>query len=117
MNALKLFSLAVVLFAAGVHAGDPASLQSSAGASAPAQPALYSFADVYRLTVAGPTAGQPLVGAAPDAPVRVAAVSASQSAEPRFLISPPRAPEKWLLLLAGVALAGWVAHRRLAHSL
>jgi hypothetical protein len=117
MNALKLFSLAVVLFAAGVHAGDPASFQSAAGASAPAHPALYSFADVYRLTVAGPTAGQPLAGAAPDAPVRVAAVTAPQGAEPRFLISPASGPEKWLLVLAGVALAGWVAHRRLAHAL
>lgn len=114
MNALKLFSLAVVLFAAGVHAGDPASFQSAVGASTPAHsPALYSFVDVYRLTVAGPTAGQPFVA---DAPVRVAAVSASQGAEPRFLISPQREPEKWLLLLVGVALAGWVAHRRLARS-
>ena len=55
-----------------------------------------------------------------EAPVRVAALSqanaAVQAAEPRFLISPPRQPEKWLLLLAGVALAGWVAHRRLART-
>jgi hypothetical protein len=28
-----------------------------------------------------------------------------------------REPDKWLLVIAAVAFAGWVAHRRLVHSL
>ena len=87
-----------------------------AAAAAEPDPARYSFADVYRLTVAGPIAGPAPVEAAPEVPVRVATAQA-QPAEPRFLISPVRQPEKWLLALAGLALAGWVAHRRLAHAL
>jgi hypothetical protein len=79
-------------------------------------PALYSFADVYRLTVSGAMAGQPRLDPSPDAPIRVA-VARAASSEPRFSIAPVRAPEKWLLVLAGLALAGWVAHRRLAHGL
>ena len=90
----------------------------AAGSAAAAEPdpARYSFVDVYRLTVAGPMAGPAPVEAAPEVPVRVATAQA-QPAEPRFLISPVRQPEKWLLALAGLALAGWVAHRRLAHAL
>ena len=87
-----------------------------AAAAAELDPARYSFVDVYRLTVAGPIAGPAPVEAALDVPVRVATVQA-QPEEPRFLISPVRQPEKWLLALAGLALAGWVAHRRLAHAL
>jgi hypothetical protein len=77
-----------------------------------AHPSLYSFADVYRLTVGGP-----LGGAAPamtEAPVRVAAVQGVTLAEPRFSVATVPQPDTWLLLLAGFALAGWVAHRRLA---
>jgi hypothetical protein len=77
-------------------------------------PARYSFVDVYRLTLSGPMAAAPLAETAPEAPVRVALAPA---AEPRFSIVAPREPEKWLLALAGLALAGWVAHRRLSHSL
>jgi hypothetical protein len=114
MNALKLVSLIFVLLFATARAAEPVSFQSSsASLSPPPHPALYSFADVYRLT----TAGKPLTGTAAEAPVRVAAMTPAHGAELRFLISPPRAPEKWLLILAGVALAGWVAHRRLAHQL
>jgi hypothetical protein len=82
----------------------------------PAHPERYSFVDVYRLTVAGPMGAQAPAEGAPEVPVRVAAAQA-QPAEPRFLVSPVRQPEKWLLALAGLALAGWVAHRRLAHAL
>lgn len=105
---------------AGPLAGEPASFNANAaGMYVPPsmQPARYSFVDVYRLTVAGAIAGQPLAEAAPDAPVRLAAVVQAQPAEPRFSITPVRQPEKWLLALAGLALAGWVAHRRLTHAL
>jgi len=66
--------------------------------------------------VAGPMSGPAPVETALEVPMRVATAQA-QPAEPRFLVSPVRQPEKWLLALAGLALAGWVAHRRLAHAL
>ena len=74
-----------LLLSAGLAAADTHSFRevpARAGAG-PQQPTLYSFADVYRLTVSGPM----------------------------------RAPDKWMLALAGLALAGWVAHRRLSNSL
>jgi hypothetical protein len=86
-------------------------------APAPQHPALYSFADVYRLTVSGPMA-MPGLEPASQAPIRVAAPPAQlpSAAEPRFAIGAPRLTDKWLLLVAGLAFAGWVAHRRLVHS-
>ena len=104
-------------FAAGAAAPQPSSFHSAAeGLGAPqTHPALYSFVDVYRLTVAGAMAGLPASDGAPDA-VRVASAQ-PQLAEPRFTISPLPRPDKWLLVLAGLALAGWVAHRRLVHTL
>ena len=111
MKALLLaFAL---LLAAGTAVAEPASFQAASTSRAPAHPALYSFADVYRLTVAGALAGQPF---ADGAPLRVATAPAL-GIEPRFSITPPRQPGKWLLVVAGLALAGWVAHRRLAHGL
>jgi hypothetical protein len=102
--------------AAAAAAAEPSSFQSAAINPPPPHAALYSFVDVYRLTVAGAMAGLPLVETAPDAPIRVA-VAQAQPSEPRFSIAAVPQPDKWLLLLAGVALAGWVAHRRLVHSL
>ena len=105
-------------FAAGAAAPQPSSFHSAAEGlhGAPqSHPALYSFVDVYRLTVAGAMAGLPLPDGAPDA-VRVATAQ-PQIAEPRFTISPLPGPDKGLLILAGLALAGWVAHRRLTHTL
>jgi len=110
MKLLKLLFLGIALAAA------PA-LADSARPQRPAQhPALYSFVDVFRLTVSGPMGALPAETAA-EMPIRVAAPQAQAAAEPRFSVSAPRQPDKWLLLLAGLALAGWVAHRRLVHSL
>ena len=99
---------------------EPSSFQSAAVQSANAapapHPALYSFVDVYRLTVGGPMSAFPALENAADAAIRVA-VAPSPSAEARFLVAAVPQPDKWLLLLAGLALAGWVAHRRLVHSL
>jgi hypothetical protein len=75
-------------------------------------PAQYSFNDLYRLTVGGPPLGAALPAA--EAPLRVAFAGAAAPAEPRFTVRFP-APERWLLVLAGLALAGWVAHRRLSY--
>ena len=112
---MKLLLLGLLLAGSAV-AAQPDTFLSGASAPAPAHPALYSFSDVYRLTVGGPMAGVPPIDSAPDAPLRVA-VTQAQPAEPRFTITHVPQPDKWLLLLAGVALAGWVAHRRLVNAL
>jgi hypothetical protein len=79
-----------------------------------AQPALYSFADLYRLTVAAGMQEAHFPGAAADPQVRVAARAAAL--EPRFTITPGPGPRGWVLLIAGLAAAAWVAHRRLTHA-
>jgi hypothetical protein len=84
----------------------------SASAAEPL-PAQYSFHDLYRLTV-----GQALVASQPAAaetPLRVAMVAPPAATEPRFTVRQFPAPARWLLVLAGLALAGWVAHRRLSY--
>jgi len=115
---MKTLFIGLAFAVSAAAAGEPASLHSAIAAQPPAHPPLYSFVDVYRLTVAGPMAGPPPLETAPEAPIRVAAPQAqAQAPEPRFSITVATQPDKWLLLLAGLALAGWVAHRRLAHAL
>ena len=79
-----------------------------------AQPSLYSFADVYRLTVNGEVVTLAQPSAEPQ--VRVAAVQEAFGAEPHFTISQVPGPKGWMLLLAGLAAAAWVAHRRLTSA-
>lgn len=110
MKLLKLLLLGSVL-AAGHAIADSALLERAAP-----HPALYSFVDVFRLTVSGPMGALP-AEAATEAPILVAVPLAPAATEARFSIGAARQPDKWLLLLAGLALAGWVAHRRLVHSL
>lgn len=110
MKPLKLLFLGIALLA-GHAIADSAFVQRGAP-----HPALYSFVDVFRLTVNGPI-GAMQTEAATETPIRVAAPQAQAAAEPRFSIAAARQPDKWLLLLAGLALGGWVAHRRLVHSL
>lgn len=119
------------LFLAGFAAGSQAAAQWSRdrGADfqiglygpAPAYASLYSFSDVFRLTVAGAAMAEyPLAAlqggsAMPEYPMRVV------SAEPQatgyvFSVVAVPAQEKWLLLLSGLTLAGWVARRRLTNS-
>ena len=101
------------------------SFQGALQAAAPAQPALYSFADIYRLTVSGTpvsgVAGAPLSGfgasAAADSPIRVAVSQAAPAPELQFSVVSIAGPQRWVLLLAGLAAALWVARRRLAYSL
>lgn len=76
-------------------------------------PVRYSFDDLYRVTVGQPPSGSPAVVV--EAPLRVAVVEAATGAEPRFSVRQFPAPERWLLALAGLALVGWVAHRRLSY--
>jgi hypothetical protein len=113
---MKHLLLAFILSAGAAVAAEPTSFQSAAMNPPPPSPALYSFVDVYRLTVAGAMAGFPLIDNASDAPIRVA-VAQGPGAEARFSVAAVPQPDTWLLVLAGLALAGWVAHRRLVHSL
>jgi hypothetical protein len=118
MNLVRLL-LVLFVFAPGATAADPlAGFQGAANGALPPHPSLYSFADVYRLTVgAAAVGGYPLGdGGAVESPVRVAVAQSQPAAELRFSVSRVAQPGKWMLFLAGLALAGWVAHRRLVHS-
>ena len=118
MKPLKHLLIGFALAAGTLGAAEPTSFHAVSATPPPQHPSLYSFIDVYRLTVAGPAmAGFPAAEAAEAPSVRVAVAQTQPAAEPRFSISAVPQPEKWLLLLAGLALAGWVAHRRLVHSL
>ena len=76
-------------------------------------PALYSFSDLYRLTVTGAPALSP-----EPHPAQIAtAQRVAAPAEVRFTITPVPGPRPWMLLLAGLAAAAWVAHRRLTRPL
>lgn len=109
---MKIFLAIVFAVAVGQAAGN-ASFQESAHPAPPAHPALYSFADIYRLTAGGaPLPGVP----AADAAIRVAALQPAPSPELQFSVVRMPEPRGWMLLLAGLALAGWVARRRLGYS-
>lgn len=115
MKALcSLLLLLVTLAALPALAAEAPLLPFEAASPAATHPSLYSFADVYRLTVAR----EPFVGygfAEPETQIRVAAAAAAQGApELRFSVSPPRDDGRWGLLLAGLFTCAWVAHRRLA---
>jgi hypothetical protein len=68
---------------------------------------------MVRLSAAAPLIAEP---AAAQAPLRVTFVQ-PLAAEPRFSIRAAHEPERWVLLFSGLALAGWVAHRRLVSPL
>jgi hypothetical protein len=98
---MKFLALLLACFAFSVSAAEPL-------------PAQYSFNDVYRLTVGHSPLG-PLQPTA-EAPIRVAAmVAVAAVAEPSFTVRQLPGPQRWLLVLAGLALAAWVAHRRLSY--
>jgi hypothetical protein len=79
-----------------------------------AHPSLYSFADVYRLTVNAAPDALTFAAPTPAPQIRLAAMQdAFVAAEPRFTVSQAPGAPGWTLLLAGLAAAGWVAHRRL----
>jgi hypothetical protein len=109
---MKILLAIAFAFAAGQVAGN-ASFQESAPPALPAHPALYSFADIYRLTVGGEQLPQ---ASSAEGSIRVAAVQPAPAAELQFSIVRMPEPRGWMLLLAGLALAGWVARRRLGYS-
>ncbi len=114
MRSLALLFLSVVVTASPLAAAEPALPTLLVAAPAAVPPALYSFSDVYRLTVSRGAVGLPQPQAGSEAPIRVAVVE-NATAEPRFTVRQFPAPARWLLALAGLALAGWVAHRRLSY--
>ncbi|HEX6267657.1 MAG TPA: hypothetical protein VFZ81_12265 [Burkholderiales bacterium] len=116
MKFLKpLFAIAAVVFFCGAQAATPEeSFQGALQRGMTAHPSQYSFADIYRLTVSGPAlGGSPLVPAY-DTTIRIAVTRAPAPAQFSVAAVPP--PQTWLLLLSGLALAAWVARRRLGYS-
>ena len=112
MRSAQLF-IALALLLAAPAAGAQETFQGSLARAAASSPSQYSFADIYRLALAGPAAA----GLAPvppsDAPVRVAAATPAPA---QFAVADAREPRLWMLLLAGVAAAVWVARRRLGYA-
>jgi hypothetical protein len=110
--------VALSLLSAALVASGQESFQSAlqrGSAAAPAQHAFaaqYSFADIYRLAVAAPAAAGLPSAPAGDTPIRVAATQAPA----QFSIAEVREPQLWVLLLAGLAAAVWVARRRLGYG-
>jgi hypothetical protein len=81
-----------------------------------AQFPLYSFADLYRLTVHATPDALVFAPAASTPQVRVAMTESFAVAEPRFTVTQVPSTQGWMLLLAGLAAASWVAHRRLTSA-
>ena len=81
-------------------------------------PSLYSFNDIYRLTVNGPVLA-PVGASLPAAEANAVRVASAQPAAEdfRFTITPIPGPGRWPLILAGLAAVAWVAHRRLTRPL
>ncbi len=111
-------SLLQMLFALALAA---AALPAQAAAYAAPDAEFLSFAELYRLTV-GEQGPLPAVDSAPAAfQVQLAAdePAARQERQPVFSFSGAAWPEpasRGLLLFSGLALAAWVARRRLAAS-
>ena len=106
---MKILRLVFLLVAAGFAAAARADAPVSEG-----HPAMYSFADIYRLTVSGTS---PQLPAAAEPQIRVATVQSAPAAELRFTVKQVGGHERWWLLVAGLAAIAWVAHRRLTRSL
>jgi hypothetical protein len=83
-------------------------------AAAPSVPALYSFNDVYRLTVAGAAMADFPAAAGP---VRVSVTPPPPRPDSGFSIRAVPVPDGSLLVIAGLAAAFWVARRRLGYAL
>ncbi len=105
---------AIALALCALPAAANESFYSSLHAAAP-QASMYSFVEVYRLTVSGALTELPNL-TLNDAPIRVAAAAApALEPEAAFTIAGVAEPRGWLLL-SGFALALWVARRRLGHT-
>ncbi len=104
--------LAAVFACAAQAMGADDSFQDALQRGAAVHPSQYSFADLYRATVAGPAASVFPVHTQ-QAPMRVATAQAPAE----FSVAERREPQLGLLLLSGFAAAIWVARRRLGYGL
>jgi hypothetical protein len=111
---MKIF-FAIVFACAAFAAQGSDSFHGAVHAAPPTHSALYSFADVYRLAVSGSTPGGPPLLGGTDSPVRVALTQAAIAPEPQYSVIRIPEPGRWVLLLSGLALALWVARRRLGY--
>jgi hypothetical protein len=112
MKLLKSSVVVVLLVCAAKAGGADESFQGALHRAAPVHPSQYSFADLYRVTVAaGASAAFPAFPQA-DLPVRVTTAAAPT----QFAIAEVNEPQLGLLLLSGMALALWVARRRLGYG-
>ena len=106
--------LAIAFALCALPAAALESFQSPVHAAA-AQRGMYSFADVYQLTVSGAALVDLPALALNDSPARLAVAAPAAAPEAAFSIAAVAEPRGWLLL-SGLALALWVARRRLGHS-
>ncbi len=128
---MKSFRQSLALLPLLIVAGSAMALNSALEpavlhAPLPAHASLYSFADVFRLTAGG--AAMPEYAQAAAHNIQVALPIAAAQAQPAaptagplqaaYTFSIGAVPEtrSWLLVLSGLALAGWVARRRLGYS-
>jgi len=112
MRSAKLL-VVLLLLSTAFAAGGQETVLGALGRAAAANPPQYSFADLYRMALAGPAvpAG---VAAAPAAETTIRVASTQPPAQ--FAIAEVREPRLWMLLLAGLAAAVWVARRRLGYA-
>ena len=108
---LRTLLFAAALAAAASAACGEDSFEGALPRTSTAHAALYSFADLYRVTVSGGAATLSLAPAN-DAAIRTAIAQPA----PQFAVSDMREPPLGLLLASGVALALWVARRRLGYA-
>ena len=111
MRPAQLLLALSLAFAAFAAAGQE-TFQGALGRAVAANPSQYSFVDIYRLALAGPGAA----GLATVPPAETVRVAASTPAPAQFEIADTREPRLWMLLLAGLAAAVWVARRRLGYA-
>jgi len=112
MKPAKLL-LALSLLLAAFAAEGQETFQGTLGRAVAANPSQYSFADIYRLALSGPGAAS--LAAVPPAETTVR-VAASTQAPAQFAVGEVREPRLWMLLLAGLSAAVWVARRRLGYA-
>ena len=109
MKFLRLSIAALVL--AGFAGGVDAAAQPSA------DPSLYSFSDLCRLTAEGEAPASPPALQAQGIPVSLSMTPGPQKAAYVFSTGSIPQPGRWPLMLSGLAAAAWVARRRLGYSL
>jgi hypothetical protein len=131
----SLLSLALLAFSGSAAALESAQDATALHAPLPVHASLYTFADVFRLTAGGAampeypvapavrgaqntqnTHNIPVALASAAAPAPTALAAGQPQAPYTFSIGAVPRPERWLLILSGLALGGWVARRRLGYS-